>query len=321
MGRPAELADRPDPVEPVAAGDQHLGIAGEGRGIAADVGDARHRSTPASCRDLLERARRAADRARPRRSAPARRRRTGGGRGRGARPRSPARRVAIERQHRVARGFGGGDLARPAPARRCRARRTGRAARRAPPTASRTAATSAASPSAVAWRKAPGGKATGRPDRLIVTGSRLVARLGAIAFVDRQPREAVALAKGGQRLDRVEPVDRDPLERDVDALVGQRQLDVARRASAASSSPSKLAQRRDQREQPRVEDMAFEHVDDLVRPRGVEADQHAARPPCSARKRGAAAGARRREMRRRGFRSQGRAGRARRRSGWRNNRR
>ena len=42
--------------------------------------------------------------------------------------------------------------------------------RLAPPTASRTAATSAASPSAVAWRKAPDGKATGWPDRLIVTG-------------------------------------------------------------------------------------------------------------------------------------------------------
>ena len=39
MGRPAELADRPDPFEPVAAVDEHLGVAREGCRIAADVGD------------------------------------------------------------------------------------------------------------------------------------------------------------------------------------------------------------------------------------------------------------------------------------------
>ena len=42
MGRPAELADRLHPFELVTAGNQRLGVASEGRGIAADVSDARH---------------------------------------------------------------------------------------------------------------------------------------------------------------------------------------------------------------------------------------------------------------------------------------
>ena len=43
VGRPAELADRLDPVEPVAAVGQRLRIAREGRRVAADIGDPRHR--------------------------------------------------------------------------------------------------------------------------------------------------------------------------------------------------------------------------------------------------------------------------------------
>ena len=120
MGRPAELADRPHPVEPVAAVDQQFGVAGEGRRIAADIGDARH-GRGGELRDLL--------------LAPAR-----GGSSTTAsnaasslgieRPavevamldeRSPARR-RLERQHRVARRLGGSRPGRPAPARRCRGR-------------------------------------------------------------------------------------------------------------------------------------------------------------------------------------------------------
>ena len=43
VGRPAELADRPHPFEPIAAVGQRPGVAGEGRRVAADVGDPRHR--------------------------------------------------------------------------------------------------------------------------------------------------------------------------------------------------------------------------------------------------------------------------------------
>ena len=77
----------------------------------------------------------------------------------------------LERQRRVARALGGIDLAPSAPGRRCRGRRTGRRRSSAPPTASRTAATRAASPSAVACRKAPWGSATGMPLSVTVTGS------------------------------------------------------------------------------------------------------------------------------------------------------
>ena len=71
MGRPAELADRPHPFEPIAAVDQHLRVAREGGGIARDIGDraarARRRAAPpAPWR------RRGADRAPPPRSGPAR---------------------------------------------------------------------------------------------------------------------------------------------------------------------------------------------------------------------------------------------------------
>src|SRR5438309_729401 len=43
MGRPAELADRLHPVEAVAAVAQGFRVAGEGGGVARDVGDARGR--------------------------------------------------------------------------------------------------------------------------------------------------------------------------------------------------------------------------------------------------------------------------------------
>jgi hypothetical protein len=42
MGRPAELADRPTQSSR-SRRDQHLGVAGEGRRVAADIGDPRHR--------------------------------------------------------------------------------------------------------------------------------------------------------------------------------------------------------------------------------------------------------------------------------------
>ena len=40
VGRPAELADRPHPVELEAAVGQRPRVAREGRGVAADIGDA-----------------------------------------------------------------------------------------------------------------------------------------------------------------------------------------------------------------------------------------------------------------------------------------
>ena len=41
VGRPAELADRPDPLELVAAVDERPRVAREGRRVAADIGDPR----------------------------------------------------------------------------------------------------------------------------------------------------------------------------------------------------------------------------------------------------------------------------------------
>ena len=163
MGRPAELADRLHPVEPIAAVDERPGVAGEGRGVARDIGDTRHIGGGEQRRLLLR--------------AGAGRieddgveaielllRRAGGGRGRDDRrtgparpPSAPARRPARLPPHRPCRR---------APARRCRARRTDRRRSRASPTASRTASTRAASPSAVACRKAPCGNGTGTPLRL-----------------------------------------------------------------------------------------------------------------------------------------------------------
>ena len=46
MGRPAELADRLDPSERITAVDQGSRIPGEGRRIAADIGNARHGRLP-----------------------------------------------------------------------------------------------------------------------------------------------------------------------------------------------------------------------------------------------------------------------------------
>src|SRR3546814_5372392 len=43
MGRPAELPHRLHPVETITARDQQLRIAREARGVAADIGDRRHR--------------------------------------------------------------------------------------------------------------------------------------------------------------------------------------------------------------------------------------------------------------------------------------
>ncbi len=54
MGRPARHGspNRPHPLQPVAALDQCLGVAGEGGGVARDVGDPRHRRA-CKDRDLL----------------------------------------------------------------------------------------------------------------------------------------------------------------------------------------------------------------------------------------------------------------------------
>ena len=52
MCRPKELPDGLDPLQPVAALDQCLGVAREGGGIARDIGDPRHRS-PGQDGDLL----------------------------------------------------------------------------------------------------------------------------------------------------------------------------------------------------------------------------------------------------------------------------
>ena len=259
MGRPAELADRLDPVETIAALDQRLRVAGEGGRVAGDVGDPRHGRAGEQGRLLL---------------------RAGAGRiehhrleavqlgdveraaeevamvdedGRCARRR-------LQRQRGVARAFGG---EHPAVERQREGAEAGEQIgdeRRASPTASRTAATRAASPSAVACRKAPCGSGTGTPPRVTVTGSGSQTRLGAVAVVEREPGEAVRRGEGGQRLGRLEP-----LGRDASRAAGRR---PGRPGSVDPRSPrlrsSSAAQRRDQSEQLGPQDMAFAHVDDAV---------------------------------------------------------
>ena len=203
VGRPAELADRPHPVEPIAAIDQHPGVAGEGRRIAADISDPRRRS--------MRRARRPARsapgprRVEHHRVEPRRVRRVERAAVKVAMLDRELRRGPLERQHRIARRFGGIDLARQRQREGAEAgeqvgdRSRVRRPPRAPPS------TSAASPSSVAWRKPPGGKATGTPDKVIVAGSRLVHAFPGPSPWSRLSRASrCASAKCGQRLDRLQ---------------------------------------------------------------------------------------------------------------------
>ena len=304
MGRPAELADR---LAPIRAGSRRRSAVfasrAKVRGIARDIGDARHRRR-GELRHLLLRA--GAGRIEHHRLEAVEL----------LRVERPAEEVAmvdedgrwarlrrrLQRQRRVARAFGGIDLARRAPARRCRGRRTDRRRCRASPTASRTAATSAASPSAVACRKAPCGSGTGTPPSVIVTGS------GSQRGLRRRSRRRARAGRGrGASAKAVSasaassPSALTPLEQQVDALVGEREPDPAAPARLQQLG-QQSAQRRDQREQFGPQDMAFAHVDDAVAGLGVEAEQHLLAAPLGPQ-RGAAAALRRREMRRAGCRA------------------
>ena len=190
MGRPAELADRLDPVEPVAAVDQRLA-----RRARRSPGCTRHKRSAAPTR------RRAAATCS---FAPAR-----GGSSTTASNRfelgdveraaeqvamvdedAPPRR--LQRQRRVARAFGGIDLARPAPARRCRGRRTGR--RRSRRLADRLAHRGDQGRLAVRRRLQEGAvrqRHRRAADSVTVTGSGSQSVCGAIAVVEREPGEAV----------------------------------------------------------------------------------------------------------------------------------
>ena len=161
VGRPAELADRAQLGEAVAGVGEHARVARPARRVAADVDDARHAAGGELRRPARAR-RRAADRAPRRRSGRARRAGAGCGTGRGGRPRPAAARGPRRRGRRDARRA---RLRPPGPSRRAGQREGERAeageqvghaaARRRAIRAPR--ATSAASPSAVAWRKAPAG--------------------------------------------------------------------------------------------------------------------------------------------------------------------
>ncbi len=200
----------------------------------------------------------------------------------------PARAVGrgLQRQDGVARGFGGGDFPRHSKRERAepgeqvgwpRGVADGRAHR-----GDQRRFTIGGGLEECARRQADRDPAERDGDRI-----GLIARFGTIAFVHRQPREPVAFAKAGQRLDRFEPDDVHSLERDVDPLVGEGQLHL-RISLRREHRGEQFAQRSDQSEQCRVEDMAFVHVDDLVRGGGVEADQHAASCPPRAQARPAA---------------------------------
>ena len=166
---------------------------------------------------------------------------------------APAGRRLQREQDRVARAFAGIDLARQRQARRCPARRTGRRRWPRPPIASRTAATSAASPSAVACRKPPVRKRHRDAAERDRHGLRLPARLrpearrrcDSRASPWRSANAVIASAAAS-------PSAGDAIDQQVDTLVGQRQVDVGATA-AAQIAREQRAQRRDQREQLRAQ--------------------------------------------------------------------
>ncbi len=124
---------------------------------------------------------------------------------------------------------------------------------------------------------------------------RLIKRFRAQPAVEIQARQAIGLAKGIQRLDRLEAVGVDALQRQIDALVGKAEL-YFRCPARLEKARQQGAQGADQREQLRAEDVAFAHVDDAVGFFRVEAEHHAL-PDAHRPERGAAPAVRRRKVR------------------------
>ena len=163
------------------------------------------------------------------------------------RPARPARR-ALERQHRVARRFGRIDLARPAPARRCRGRRTGR--RRAPRPADRLAHRRDQRRLAVLGRLEEGAERQRDRDAAERDGRPAPARR---AFRARSRRRARA-GRGRWRSQKAvsasaasSPSTLDAFEQHIDALVGQRQLHFGGALGPAGSCRAARAAARPER--------------------------------------------------------------------------
>ena len=130
------------------------------------------------------------------------------------------------------------------------------------------------------------------PDRVTVTGS-APQRLGAVTLIEHQTREALIAGEIEHRLCRRQPLDGQPLEAKVDALVSKGQLDLDRQASALPCQ--QLAQRGNQRDQRGHQHRAFVQINQLVRAAFVEPQHHPA-PVALRLEAGAAAAARRGEV-------------------------
>ncbi len=118
---------------------------------------------------------------------------------------------------------------------------------------------------------------------------RFPAGLGAEPLVDHNAGKAVRLGKGRERLGRRQAGRKFGLDEQVDALIGERQVQVG--ATSQLEALRQRPQRRDEREQRRVQDVTLAHVDDGVAARRGEADQ-----PALGVQRRTAAGARGREI-------------------------
>ncbi len=120
---------------------------------------------------------------------------------------------------------------------------------------------------------------------------RLPHRLRPISEVDGQASKAVILREAERRLGRLEPLHREALEAAVDALIGERQLDIDR--PAALLRRQHPPQRSDEREQLGAQDVALRHIDDPVRTCFAEAEQDLAAGGLRVERRAAAASGRR----------------------------
>ena len=124
---------------------------------------------------------------------------------------------------------------------------------------------------------------------------RLPHRFGAVALIDGEPGNAARLCEVEQGFGRLQPFDRQSLDAEVDALVGEGHFQIDGKALALLAGQH-LAQRRNEREQFRAQHMAFCQVDDSVRSRLAKADDDTPGLALSV-KRGAAAALRWGEMR------------------------
>ena len=274
MGRPAELVDELDPVDAKSGIGEMAGIAGESGRVARDMGDHRHRAA-GKLGDLRFGA--GAGRVDHRRVVAASSSASSGRRNRSrrsavepvqARRGAPAR---FQRRHHRRLAFDGMDLG-------ALGQRQGEGAepgeeiddaRRAPPTARRTASRSAASPSAVACRKPPGGSGTGRgPSCRIGAGAR------AISSSFQVIRAKAALGGGGDSAASAGSGVRPPVTTRSAPVVGQRHREVE---LSLREAPSRVISRqgRQQRHQLGAQEPAVGDIDDHLGGAGVKADERA----------------------------------------------